>query len=115
MILVCIWSNNRLYHASPETLAFVNLFGAVNKDVYLYTLVKDVYILKEICLVFVYDPSIFCSAHSSIFYCFTLLSRERNFAKCSRVQGYVLNLAMYKRKLLNTRVYVFKSIIFPVI
>ena len=38
--------------ASPETLAFVNLFGAVYCN-----------ILKEMCLVFVYVPSIlFCSA-----------------------------------------------------
>ena len=29
-ILVCTWNINALYHASSKTLAFINLFGAIN-------------------------------------------------------------------------------------
>ena len=51
-ILVCTCNDKPLYYASPETLAFVNLFSAIKGDVY-----RNV--LKEMCLIFVYDHFFF--------------------------------------------------------
>ena len=65
-ILVCTWNNNFLYYTLPETLAFVKLFVAIEGDVYRN-------ILKQMCLVFIYDPSQVPSPirKHSIFCCFS--------------------------------------------
>ena len=93
-ISVCIWNNNPLsiYYASPETLAFINLFNAIRGDVYCN-------ILKEICSVFVHDyPKYLFWRTNAV--CFTTLLFQGKFQRYltrRNVQGNILNPAMWKK------------------